>query len=162
MVNKKPSGNKMANFDSVDKSIINRIQSNFPISSNPYKEIALELDLSEEELLNRLTNLKEKGYIRRIGGNFGPDKLGFTSTLCAAIVPENKIEQFKEVVNSYPGVTHNYLRENDYNIWFTFISPSFAEIEKNLKEISDKTGIKNILNLPATKVFKISAKFALK
>ncbi len=152
----------MAKFDTVDKSIINRIQSNFPISSTPYKEIADELSLSEEEVLNRLSILKEKGYIRRIGGNFGPDRLGFTSTLCAAKVPENKIEQFKDVVNSYPGVTHNYLRENDYNIWFTFISPSFEEIVKNLEEISKKTGIEGILNLPATKVFKISAKFALK
>ena len=109
-----------------------------------------------------IASLKEKGIIRRIGGNFVPEKLGFVSTLCAASVSADKVEMFAETVNSFPGVTHNYLRENDFNVWFTFIAPSMDEIEKNLADISRKTGVEKILNLPATRVFKIKAQFNLK
>lgn len=151
----------MPELDPTDKLVINHIQSDFPISERPYRQIGADLGLSEEDVLNRVKKLKESGYIRRIGGNFGPEKVGFFSTLCAAVVPENKIDLFTEVVNSYAGVTHNYLRENRFNIWFTFIAPSREEIDIKLKEISDKTGIKKIHNLPATRVFKIKAQFTL-
>jgi DNA-binding Lrp family transcriptional regulator len=123
--------------------------------------VADEVGISEDEVLKRLNRLKESGIIRRIGGNFVPNKLGFVSTLCAAKVPEDMIESFAKVVNRYPGVTHNYLRDNKYNIWFTFIAPSMEVIEKNLKNISKQTGISDIINLPATRVFKIKAHFDL-
>ena len=103
--------------------------------------------------------MKENNIIRRIGGNFSPGKIGYESTLCAAKVPAKEIESFAKVVNSYSGVTHNYVREHDYNVWFTFIAQSTETINKYLKEISSKTGINNILNLPATNLFKISALF---
>ncbi len=149
----------MPDIDEIDKRIINSIQSSFPIVSRPYKKIATGLDLSEDEVMRRIKNLKDNGYIRRIGGNFGPGKLGFCSTLCAAVVPDEKLEMFTETVNEYSGVTHNYMREHEYNIWFTFIAPSSEDIEKSLEDISKKTGVKNILNLPATDIFKISAQF---
>jgi DNA-binding Lrp family transcriptional regulator len=149
----------MPNLDDIDKAIINRIQSEFPIASRPYLELANELELTEKEVLDRVTRLKEDGIIRRIGGNFVPGKLGFVSTLCAARVPADKIEHFAEIVNRYPGVTHNYQRDNQYNVWFTFISPSMGEIETNLKKIAEESGVSDILNLPATKVFKIKAQF---
>jgi DNA-binding Lrp family transcriptional regulator len=146
-------------LDDIDKAIINRIQSNFPITSRPYLTIANEMDLTEKEILDRVSRLKKAGIIRRIGGNFVPAKLGFVSTLCAARVPPDKVANFAAVVNSYPGVTHNYQRDNEYNVWFTFISPSMDEIEANLKKIVEDTGVNDILNLPATKVFKIKAQF---
>lgn len=146
-------------IDDIDRDILNRIQSGFPITTRPYRTIAEELGLSESEVLKRVSRLKASGIIRRIGGNFTPDKLGFVSTLCAARVPEEKISQFAEVVKRYPGVTHNYRRENTYNIWFTFIAPSMDEINANLKQIAAETGVSDILNLPATKVFKIKAEF---
>ncbi len=82
-------------------------------------------------------------------------------TLCAARVPEDRIDFFSEVVNRYPGVTHNYQRDNTYNIWFTFIAPSMTQIASNLKAIAHETGITDILNLPATRVFKIKAEFSV-
>jgi len=146
-------------MDDIDKAILNRIQSDFPITSQPYQTIADELNLTEKEVLGRVSRLKEMGIIRRIGANFVPAKLGYVSTLCAAKVPEDQIERFADVVNRFPGVTHNYRRENSFNVWFTFIAPSMEEIEQNLKEIEQETGIKEILNLPATRVFKIKAQF---
>jgi len=146
-------------MDEIDKAILNRIQSDFPITSQPYLTIADELNLAENDVLERVSRLKEMGIIRRIGGNFVPAKLGYVSTLCAARVPVDKIELFADVVNRFPGVTHNYRRENSFNVWFTFIAPSMEEIEQNLKEIEQETGITEILNLPATRVFKIKAQF---
>ena len=152
----------MAPLDDTDRSILNRIQSNFPLTERPFQAIADDLELTESEVIERIRNLKKKDIIRRIGGNFVPEKLGFVSTLCAARVPEDKIEQFAQTVNRYPGVTHNYQRENEFNIWFTFIAPSMDEIKANLAKISKETGINEILNLPATKVFKIKAEFDVK
>ena len=151
----------MPEIDGADKAILNRIQSNFPIASRPYRIIAEDLGLSEGEVLKRISRLKKTGIIRRIGGNFTPDKLGFVSTLCAAKVPEDKVSRFAEVVNRYAGVTHNYRRDNTVNIWFTFIAPTMDEIDANLKQIAEETGVTEILNLPATKVFKIRAEFKI-
>ena len=151
----------MPALDNIDRSILNRIQSNFPISPRPYLSIAEEIGLSEDEIIKRIISLKEKGIIRRIGGNFVPDKLGFVSTLCAAKVPKDKIESFAKTVNRYPGVTHNYQRDNNFTVWFTFIALSMDEINKHLATISEETGITDIINLPATNVFKIKAHFDL-
>ena len=149
----------MTSMDDTDRAILNRIQSDFPIASRPYFVVAQELDLEEDEVIRRITHLKNSGIIRRIGANFVPGRLGFVSTLCAARVPEEKIPLFSETVNRYPGVTHNYRRDHEYNIWFTFIAESMERIESYLKEIASKTGVTEILNLPATKVYKIKAQF---
>jgi len=148
-------------LDDTDKRILNRIQSRFPITSRPYQALADDLDLGEDEVMARIARLKETDIIRRIGGNFVPEKVGFVSTLCAARVPAERIDAFAAAVNRYTGVTHNYLRENAYNIWFTFIAPSREEIEANLARIARETGITDILNLPATRVYKIKAKFKI-
>ncbi|MBN2123329.1 MAG: AsnC family transcriptional regulator [Deltaproteobacteria bacterium] len=146
-------------MDDTDRAILNEIQSDFPILPRPYRELGGRLGLSEEEVIARVRSLKENGIIRRIGGNFSSSKLDFTSTLCAARVPENRIEEFVKTVNRYPGVTHNYLRSNDYNIWFTFIAPDRDHIKKALEEISRATEVTDILNLPARRVFKIRVDF---
>jgi DNA-binding Lrp family transcriptional regulator len=148
-------------MDQLDKTILNRIQTRFPLTPQPFDTIARELGTTEERVLKRVSRLKEKGIIRRIGGNFVPGKVGFVSTLCTAQVPAEKVELFARTVNTFPGVTHNYLRENSFNVWFTFIAPSMAVIRENLSRIAEKTGVTRILNLPATHVFKIKAKFDL-
>ena len=148
-------------MDDIDRDILNIIQSGFPVKSKPFMEIGKSLDLTEKEVIARIKSLKTEGIIRRIGGNFVSKKLGFTSTLCAAKVPENKIEEFVKKVNSYKGVTHNYLRNHDYNIWFTFIAPSMDEINLSLQEISATTNVRDILNLPAVNMFKIKVDFTV-
>lgn len=151
----------MKDIDPTDKRIINRIQSDFPVTARPFLAIAQDLGLEEKDVLQRVARLRKTGIIRRIGGNFVPEKLGYVSTLCAASVPDDKLALFKKVVNSYTGVTHNYRRENHFNVWFTFIAPSRSIIEENLKDISHQTGVERILNLPATRVYKIKAQFTL-
>jgi DNA-binding Lrp family transcriptional regulator len=149
----------MTHLTDKDKALLNIIQSDFPLTARPFQAIAETLGTSEAEVLDRLRQLKANHIIRRIGGNFSPEKLGFVSTLCAAKVPEEKIDDFASVVNRYPGVTHNYQRNNHFNVWFTFIAPSRDEIRRNLLEIEEETGVAPILNLPASHVFKIRAEF---
>ena len=148
-------------LDDIDRALLNRIQSDFPLTEHPFAAIAAELDLSEADVLDRVRRLKAADIIRRIGGNFVPEKVGFVSTLCAARVPGDKIDAFSTVVNRYAGVTHNYLRDDPLNVWFTFIAPSMTEIEAHLDAIRRETGVEKILNLPATRVFKIRAHFDL-
>ncbi len=151
----------MKSISETDKAILNMIQLDFPIDARPFQVLAEKLDLSEQELISRIQTMKDSQLIRRIGGNFSPDRLGYYSTLCTAQVPENKIDLFTRTVNAYAGVTHNYMRDHDFNIWFTFIAPSRNRIADSLEEISRQTGVRPILNLPATRVFKISASFKL-
>ena len=113
--NRKP---KTESLDDLDRAILNEIQSHFPIVSRPYAEMGARVGASEAEVLARVKHMADAGIIRRIGANFTSRKLGYTSTLCAAHVPEAQLEQFIEVVNRYPGVTHNYLRRHRYNVWF--------------------------------------------
>jgi len=146
-------------MDYIDRVIINEIQSGFPVTQRPYHELGKRLNLSEFEVIERIKRLKAVGIIRRIGGNFDSKGLNFTSTLCAAKVPDERIGKFVKVVNGYAGVTHNYLRNHEYNVWFTFIAPDMHYIDNALKVISEATGVTEILNLPAVKMFKIKVEF---
>ena len=146
-------------LDEMDRLILNEIQSYFPIEAEPYLALAEKLGCFEVEVLERVQNLKDRQIIRRIGANCNSRKLGYTSTLCAARVPQGYMRRFVEVVNSYPGVTHNYRRDHAYNIWFTLIAPAVEEIERILREISDLTGVKEIMSLPAERIFKIQVDF---
>ncbi len=147
-------------IDKIDKQLLDIVQTGFPISARPYKELGESLEITEEEAFERIQNLKKEKLIRRLGANFQSSKLGFRSTLCAAKVPAEKMEHFIEVVNSYVGVTHNYLRKHEFNIWFTLIASSWDNVVSTLQEITDKTGIE-ILNLPATELYKIKVDFKL-
>ena len=147
-------------LDLVDKKLLDIIQTAFPLVPRPYAELGKALGIPEEEALARVKRMKDSRLIRRLGANFQSAKLGFRSTLCAAKVPEDKIDEFVEVVNGYAGVTHNYLREHAYNIWFTLIGPSWEAVCATLDEITARTGI-GILNLPATKLYKIRVDFQI-
>ena len=160
MQNKLDNKNKSeALLDDMDRMILNEIQSNLPIEPKPYQVLAEKLKCSEEEVLRRVQQMKDRDVIRRIGANCNSRKLGYTSTLCAAKVPSHLMELFIKVVNSYTGVTHNYRRQHDYNIWFTLIAPSKGEIKRTLREISEITGVEEIISLPAERLFKIQVDF---
>ena len=146
-------------MDEMDRMILNEIQSHFPIEARPYQALGEKLGCSEEEVLQRVQDLKDREVIRRIGANCNSRKLGYTSTLCAAKVPSRLMARFVEVVNSYMGVTHNYRRDHDYNIWFTLIAPSEEKIERILREIVELTEVREVISLPAERLFKIQVDF---
>ncbi len=145
-------------LDDLDKAILNEIQSHFPIASRPYAEVGERVGAPEAEVIRRVQAMMDSGIIRRIGANFTSRKLGYTSTLVAAHVAPELLEGFVEVVNRYPGVTHNYLRRHHFNVWFTLIAESTVRLEEILAEISQASGVE-VLSLPAQEVFKIKVDF---
>jgi siroheme decarboxylase len=145
-------------MDLRDKELLNEIQSDFPIESHPYRLIGDRIEMEEEEVLERIARLRDEGIIRRLGASINSRRIGFVSTLCAARVPDARFESFVETVNSCPGVTHNYQRKHDYNVWFTLIAPTQEDKEETLKGLIEKTGI-DILELPAKSIFKIRVDF---
>ncbi|MFH1914971.1 MAG: AsnC family transcriptional regulator [Pseudomonadota bacterium] len=147
-------------MDSYDKQILDIIQSHFPLVSRPYDEVGEQVGLSGDEVLARVRAMKESGLIRRMGANFTSQALGWQSTLCAAAVPEDTLDEFVAEVNKHDGVTHNYLRENEFNVWFALIAPDMDAVEAILASITEATGIK-VLNLPASRLFKIKVDFKM-
>ena len=148
-------------MDDIDKKLLNILQKEFPLTEYPFLAVAKKCGLSEEEVINRIQKLKEEGIIRRIGAVFDGTKLGRASTLCAARVPKENLEAFVSTVNAYSGVTHNYLRNNDYNVWFTVNAKDRKEIDLFLSQLKEKTGIIDILDMQAVRTFKINATFNL-
>ncbi|KMY68835.1 transcriptional regulator [Desulfocarbo indianensis] len=146
-------------MDDIDKKILRAVQSKLPIAEKPWAALGRELGLGEEQIIARLGDLKKRGIIRRIGGNFDSSSLGWAATLCAAKVPEDKFSQFVEAVNAYPGVTHNYRRDHQYNVWFTFIAENMEQIDKSLAELSQATGVTDICSMPSLRKYKIKVDF---
>lgn len=145
-------------MDSIDKNILHELQEGLPLTTEPYKDLACSVGVSTNELLSRVKKLRKDGFIRRIGGVLDSRSLGFSSTLCAISVSENDLDRVKNIVNSYPEVTHNYIRNHNFNMWFTIISESKDGIDEIIAEISRKSGLQ-VNSFPAEKVYKINAKF---
>ncbi|MDI6888584.1 MAG: AsnC family transcriptional regulator [Methanocellales archaeon] len=145
-------------MDEVDRSILNSIQDRFPLTSRPFAELGVRLGLSEDEVISRIQKLKDANIIRRIAPIIDVKKLGGASTLVAMSVPLDRVDEVANTINTYPEVSHNYLRRNKYNIWFTISAPSKSRLDQMLKEIGEKTGCPYI-NLPTIRVFRLGVKF---
>jgi len=145
-------------MDEVDRSILNSIQDGFPLTSRPFAELGAKLGLDEDEVISRVQKLREAGIIRRIAPIIDVKKLGGTSTLIAMSVPSDRIDEVAGIINTYPEVSHNYLRHDKYNIWFTVSASSKSRLDQILKEIGEKTGCPYI-NLPTVKTFKLGVRF---
>jgi len=146
-------------MDAIDKKILNILQNEFPLEERPFLIVAGQCGISEDEAITRIRKMKEKGIIRRVGAVFDGVKLGRVSTLCAARVPEEKIDLFVQTVNANKGVTHNYRRDHEYYIWFTVSAPTALELESFLKDVKEKSGVTDILDMRAVRTFKINASF---
>jgi DNA-binding Lrp family transcriptional regulator len=148
-------------MDEIDKKILNILQKEFPLEERPFLIVAERCSIGEEEVIDRVQRLKDSGIIRRIGAVFDGNKLGRAGTLCAARVPEDKLEVFVRAVNAFPGVTHNYRRNNEYNVWFTATAGSREEIDSFLAGLKESTGVTDILDMRAVRTFKIDASFEM-
>lgn len=147
-------------LDTLDKSLLNILQDELPLVSQPFEELGKRLGISEEDVISRVKRLLEEGVIRRIGPIIDIKKLGGVSTLVAMSVPSERINGTAAIINEYPEVTHNYLRSHRYNVWFVISARSKERLEEILAEIK-KLGYETI-DLPATKMFKIRVKFDMK
>ena len=149
-------------LDNIDKKLIQLAQDEFPLTGRPWKILGNKLGISEEEAISRLKKLYKRGIIRRIGPILDAQKIGLNSSaLIAMKVSEDKIEQVAEIVNEFESVTHNYLREHEYNLWFTITTRNKRKLLDTIKKIEQETEIpdNNILFLPTARRFKIDVRF---
>ncbi|MEN6462734.1 MAG: AsnC family transcriptional regulator [Syntrophomonas sp.] len=144
----------MHRVDGLDSQILNILQDDFPADVRPFQVIAEKLHVSENEILDRISALKECGLIRRIGGIIDSRNLGFYSTLCACKVAEDRIEEVAAIINLQKEVTHNYIRNHELNMWFTLTVSSPDELLTVIRHLEKLTGV-SIQSMPATKLYKI-------
>lgn len=148
-------------MDELDYRILDALQNEFPLSERPYEILAEKLEISGDELWRRVQGLVEDGVIRRMGASLDSRKLGYSSTLAAISVSAERVDEASAVVGRYPEVTHSYLRDDKFNIWFTVIAVDNDRIESILEEIRSALSLEPaaVLNLPVTKLFKLDARF---
>ena len=140
--------------------ILSRIQKRFPLVAKPFKVIADELNMSEDEVLSILQEQKKNNIIRQTSAIFDTKRLGYISSLVAFKIPADKIDDAVKIINSHPGISHNYERNHDFNIWFTLgVAPdSKLGLEKTLKILAEATEADDYIMLPTLKLFKINVK----
>jgi len=140
--------------------ILSRIQKKFPLVARPFKVIADELDMNEDEVLEILQEQKKSNIIRQTSAIFDTKRLGYKSSLVAFKIPAEKISDAVKIINSHPGISHNYERNHDFNIWFTVaVSPtSKLGLEKTVALLAEATGAEDYIILPTLKLFKINVK----
>jgi DNA-binding Lrp family transcriptional regulator len=143
----------------LQKKLLNDFQHNFPLSPTPYADIAVQLNVTESEVLQAFQDLNKQNFISRIGAIIPPNKIGI-STLAAISVPENELERVAKQVSFFSEVNHNYERENDVNLWFVIIANNTAHLNEVIKAIEVETGF-NVLRFPLEREFFIDLSFQL-
>jgi len=145
-------------LDEVDKKLLNEIQWVFPLVDRPYQEIAQRYGISEQEVMRRISSLKNIGLIRQINAIFDTRRLGYKSALVAFSVKPDKLEFVAERVNEHPGVSHNYERNHEYNMWFTLAVPPGTDMKDDLDMMAALDGVIKYRVLPTLKLYKIGVR----
>ena len=144
-------------LDDTDKQLLNLMQGRFPLVERPFAAVAEAAGLPEPEVLQRVERLLDKRIIREITPIFDTRALGYQSMLVAAKVDPAYPHRAAQVINAHPGVTHNYLRNHEFNLWFTIaVEPdSRLGLQGTLDVMAERTGAESIRQLPTIKLFKI-------
>jgi DNA-binding Lrp family transcriptional regulator len=145
-------------MDTLDKEILNEIQWIFPLVSKPYHEIAKKFDISTDVVKKRLTNLKQTGILRQLSAIFDTRRLGYKSSLVALEIEPDQLDYVAHQINRHPGVSHNYERNHQFNLWFTLAVPPGFDLKTEVDKFSKLEGIKKIRLLPTIQLFKIGVK----
>jgi DNA-binding Lrp family transcriptional regulator len=148
----------MSDMEEIDNEILNEIQWTFPLVAKPFDEIANKFNISSDEVKSRLIKMKRKGVLRQLSAIFDTRKLGYTSSLVAMEIEEDRLEKVAQHINKHPGVSHNYEREHQFNLWFTLAVPPGSDLKTELDKFSKLNGIKKVRMLPTLQLFKIGVK----
>ena len=145
-------------IDPLDKQLLNEIQWTFPLSSRPYLEIATKHGLTEDDVMKRISLMKRIGLIRQINAIFDTRKLGYKSALVAFAVKKERLDSVALQVNKHPGVSHNYERDHEFNMWFTLAVPADGDLKRDLEIMASLEGVIKFRLLPTLKLYKIGVK----
>jgi DNA-binding Lrp family transcriptional regulator len=145
-------------LDETDKRLMNLLQSSYPLEERPFDLIASEAELEPDEVKTRTQRLLDERIIREITPIFDTRALGYSSMLVAAKVDSENPHRPAQIINSHPGVSHNYLRTHEFNLWFTIATPpdSSLGLERTLRVLQEETGAESIRQLPTLQLFKIN------
>jgi DNA-binding Lrp family transcriptional regulator len=146
-------------MDELDRAIVNALQGGFPISDEPYREVAETLGIAEAELIARLGRLLESKTLTRFGPMFQVERMGGAFVLAAQAVPEADYERIAEQVNALPEVAHNYRREHALNMWFVLATETPEGIPAAIDRIERATGLK-VYAFPKLKEYFVEMKLA--
>lgn len=138
--------------DPTDRAIINELQGNFPLTRRPFRDAGSALDLSEDELISRISHLVETGHLSRFGPLWNAERLGGEVCLAAMAVPRDRFEAVADQVNAHPEVAHNYERTHALNMWFVVSADRVERIAEVMAEIEAETGLK-VHAMPKTREF---------
>lgn len=152
------AGGAAVPLDEVDKRLMNLLQSRFPLDARPFDLIAEVASLPVDEVKSRTQRLLDERIIREITPIFDTRALGYSSMLVAAKVDEENPHRAAQIINSHPGVSHNYLRTHEFNLWFTIATPPDSELglDGTLDLLQRLTGAESIRQLPTLQLFKIN------
>ena len=148
-------------MDELDKELLNEIQWTFPLVTRPFDAIAKKFGTTPEIIKAHLNHLKKVGILRQLSAIFDTRKLGYTSSLVAMEIEHDKLEYVASQINRHPGVSHNYEREHQFNLWFTLAVPPGSDLKKEIDKFNILKGIKKVRILPTLQLFKIGVKLDL-
>jgi siroheme decarboxylase len=149
---------KQQQIDLIDKQLLNDIQWSFPLEDRPYLEISKRYNMTEDEVMNRIAYMKDISLIRQINAIFDTRRLGYKSALVAFAVKPDKLDYIANEVNKHPGVSHNYERNHEFNMWFTLAVPPYGEMKTDLDRLSSLDGVIKYRLLPTLKLYKIGVR----
>lgn len=129
----------------LDRRLINRLQADLPLVPHPFASLGEELGLSEEEIVDRIRQLRDDGLLTRFGPFFDAEALGGAFCLCAMSVPEDRFEDVLTKVNAHAEVAHNYERDHELNMWFVLATEQRGDIMRTAKDIEHDTGLEVLL-----------------
>ena len=145
--------------DLLDKRMLNLLQSRFPMTERPYLAMAEELGTTEQDLMERIAYQKRKNVVRAISAIFDTRRLGYKTTLVAFRLPAGKLEKGARHINKHPGVSHNYARNGNFNLWFTIAVPPGEELNDVIERLAKETGAESARIMPTIRFFKIGVHF---
>ena len=152
--------NSINDYSPLEQHLLNDFQRDMSLSATPYADMAKQLNVSEDEVLQSIKSLQDRGVISRVGPVFRPNRIG-VSTLAAMSVPEADLECVARIVSAFPEVNHNYEREHDYNLWFVVTASSEEHLDIVLHEIEQHTEYP-LMSLPMLEDYFIDLGFQLK
>ncbi len=145
--------------EGLDRELLNLAQKELPLVREPFAALADQLSTTEADVIARLAHWRDEEHvIRQISAIFDTRKLGYRSMLVAQRIPADRIDEAAAIVNAHPGVSHNYEREHDFNLWFTVATPPGMSLEAHVDALHELTGAEATRMLPTLKMFKIEVR----
>lgn len=146
-------------MDEIDEALLNILQMEFPLSLKPFDAIGRRLGITGTETIERIRQFKEARVIRQISAIFDSKALGYSSVLVAVKVNPTRRDEAAAAINQHPGVSHNYARDDDYNLWFTLTVPTGVDLKAEVKRLTAEADVNEYLLLPTIRLFKIGVTF---